>query len=88
MGHEGVGWVIQGWVGCIMKGCSGLDHAGVGWGGSCRGRVGFVMKGWGGSCRGRVGVGHAEMGWAGLCRGGVGCIMQGCDGLDHVGWEK
>ena len=29
----------------------------MGWGGSCRGGVGWVV-GWGGSCRG--GVGHAE----------------------------
>ena len=31
-----------------------------GWGGLCRGRVGYV--GWGGSCRG--GVGH--VGWSGV----------------------
>ena len=30
-----------------------MDHAGVVWGGSCRGGVGYV--GWGGSCRGEVG---------------------------------
>ena len=49
----------------------GVGHVGVGWvmqgwGGSCRGGVG-----WGGSCRG--GVGHAGVG--GSCRGGVGCVM-------------
>ena len=38
----------------------------VGWGGSCRGGVGYagvgwVMQGWSGSCRG--GVGHAGVGW-------------------------
>ena len=35
---------------------------GVGWGGSSRGGVGWVMYGWGGSCRGGVGwgaVGHS-----------------------------
>ena len=45
----------------------------VGWGGSCRGGVGWVMQGWGGSCRG--GVGHAEVRWIMHCgshRGGVG----------------
>ena len=36
---------------------------GVGWGGSCRGRVG-----WGGSCRGGVR-------WGVSCRGGVGWVM-------------
>ena len=30
-----------------------MGHAG--WGGVCRGGVGWVMKGWGGSCRGGVG---------------------------------
>ena len=38
-----------------------MGHAGVRWGGSCWGEVGWVMQGWGGSCRG--GVGHAEMEW-------------------------
>ena len=41
-----------------------MDHAGVGWGGSCRGGVGHVGVG-GGSCRGGVGWG------GGSCRGGV-----------------
>ena len=42
MGHVGVGWVGHEGVGWVMKG----------WGGSCRGWVGWggcVMKGWGGS---------------------------------------
>ena len=38
-----------------------MGHAGVGWGRSCRGGVGWVMQGWGGSCRG--GVGHVGLGW-------------------------
>ena len=39
-----------------------MGHVGVGWGGSCRGGVGWVMVGWGGgSCRG--GVGHAGVKW-------------------------
>ena len=33
------------------------------------------MKGWGGSCRGGVGWGGCIMkGWGGLCRGGVGWV--------------
>ena len=40
MGHEGVGWVMQGWGGS----CRGqVSHVGVGWGVSCRGGVGWVM---------------------------------------------
>ena len=27
-----------------------VGHAGSGWGGSCRGGVGWVMQGWGGLC--------------------------------------
>ena len=59
---------------------------GVGWGGSCRGRVG-----WGGSCRGggvcHAGVGHAG-GWGVSCRGGVGHVGVGWGGVGHagVGW--
>ena len=49
-----------------------------GWGGSCRGVVGWVMQGCGG-------VGHVVVGWGGSCRGGVGCVMQGCGGVGHVG---
>ena len=46
---------------------------GVGWGGSCRGGVGYLgvgwdVQGWGGLCRGR---GELVMqGWGGSCRGG------------------
>ena len=55
MGHAEMGWggLCRGRVGCIMQGCGGLDHAGMGWG-SCRGGVGhegwmgWVMQGWGG----------------------------------------
>ena len=32
-----------------------MGHVGVGWGGSYRGGVGWVMQGWGGLCRGGVG---------------------------------
>ena len=46
-------------------GRGGVGHALVGWGGSCRGGVGWVMHWWGG-------VGHAMVGWGGSCRGGVG----------------
>ena len=47
MGHVGVG---------------GVGHVGMGWSGSCRDGVGWVMQGsWGGSCR--DGVGHAGVGW-------------------------
>ena len=35
MGHAGVGWAMQGWVG----------HVGVGWGGSCRAGVGHAGLG-------------------------------------------
>ena len=35
-----------------IQGCSSQNVPGVGWGGSCRGRVGW---GGGGSCRGGVG---------------------------------
>ena len=38
-----------------------MGHAGVGWGRSCRGGVGWVMQGLGGSCR--SGVGHVGLGW-------------------------
>ena len=40
-----------------------MGHAGVGWGGSCRGGVGHEGVG---------GVGHAGVGWGGPYRGGVG----------------
>ena len=45
VGGGGVGWgVMQGW--------GGVGHAGVRWGRSCRGGVGWVMQGEvGGSCR-------------------------------------
>ena len=33
-----------------------MGHAGVGWGSSSRGRVGWVMQGW-------DGVGHVGVGW-------------------------
>ena len=33
-----------------------MGHSGVGWGGSCRGGVGWVIQGWGG-------VGHVGVGW-------------------------
>ena len=87
VGHTGVGWggvcsggwVMQGWVGCVIQGqvCHvvlgvGVGHAGVGW----------VIQGWGGSCRGRVGhvgvgVGCVMQGWGwgGSYRGGVGWVM-------------
>ena len=63
-----------------------MGHAGVGWGGSCRGgvggswgRVGYRGVGWGVSCRdgvGHVGVdGVGHVGWGGSCRGGVGWLM-------------
>ena len=46
-----------------------MGHVGVGWGGSCRGGRGRVVKyGWGG-------VGHVGVGWVGSCRGGVGLVM-------------
>ena len=45
VGHEGLGWVMQGGVGHVGLGWDGPYR--VGWGRSCRG--------WGGSCRGRVG---------------------------------
>ena len=53
-----------------------MGHVGVGWGGSCRGGVGWgVMQGgWGVSCRG-----------GGVCHAGVGCVMQGWGGVGHVG---
>ena len=41
-----------------------MGHVGVGWGGSCRGGLGWVMQGWGG-------VGHAGVGLGGSCRGRV-----------------
>ena len=36
-----------------MKGWGGVSHAGLQWGGHAG--VGWVMQGWGGSCRGGVG---------------------------------
>ena len=58
----------MGWVG----------HAGVGWGGSCRGEVRWIMQGW-------SRVGHAGVGWVG--HAGVGWeIMQGWVGHAGVGW--
>ena len=45
-----------------------MGQAGVGWGGSCRGRVGHVGV-WCG------GVGHVGLGWDGSCRGGVEWVM-------------
>ena len=46
-----------------------MGHVGVEW----------VMVGWGGSCRGGVGYGgvggSCRMGWGGSCRGGVGWVM-------------
>ena len=36
----------------VPKKCT---RVGWGWGGSCRGGMGWVKQGWGGSCRGRVG---------------------------------
>ena len=38
---------------------------GVGWGGSCRGGVGWVMHGWGRSFRGGGGVDHVGVGQGG-----------------------
>ena len=54
VGHAGVRWVIQGvgWVG----------DTGMGWGGSCRGRVGWAMQG--------GGVGWVMQEWGGSYRGG------------------
>ena len=40
VGHEGVGWVIQGWGG-VMWAIQGWGC--VRWGGSCKGRVGCIM---------------------------------------------
>ena len=37
LGHEGVGWVMKGWVGWGRVGHEGVGwvcHIGVGWGGS------------------------------------------------------
>ena len=59
VGHEGVGWVMQGWGGVGHARGDGVGHAGVG--GVDHAGVGWVMQGRGGSCRG--GVGHAEMEW-------------------------
>ena len=50
---------MQGWVG----------HAGVWWGGSCRG--GCVMQGG----VGHVGVGWVMQGWGGVGHAGVGWVM-------------
>ena len=41
-----------------------------GWGGSCRGGVGWVMQG--GVDHVGVGVGHAGVWWGGVCHAGVG----------------
>ena len=43
---------------------------GVGWGGSCRGRVG-----WGGLCRDGVGCVMQGVGWGVSCRSVVGWVM-------------
>ena len=41
-----------------MKRWGGMGHEEVGWHGSCRGGVGWIMKRWGG-------VGHVGVGWGG-----------------------
>ena len=56
-----------------------MSHAGVDWGGSCRGGQWWIIQGWGGSYRGgscRGAVGHTGVRW-GSCKDGVG----------HVGWD-
>ena len=58
----------------------------MGWGGSCRGGVGWVMQGWGE-------VGHVGVGWGGSCRNGVGHAGVGGScrgGVGHtgVGWGE
>ena len=60
-----------------------MGHAGVGW----------VMLGWGGPCRGEVGwvmQGLGGVGWGGSCRGGgrVRRVMQGWwqGEVSHAGW--
>ena len=40
MDHVGVGWVGHAWVGWVMHGCGGSCQE---WGGSYRGRVGWVI---------------------------------------------
>ena len=45
-----------------------MSHAGVGWGGSCRG--GWV----------KTGVGWVMQGWAVVDHAGVGWVIQGCGG--------
>ena len=52
VGHTGVWWVMQGWVGSCRGGMGWIMQ---GWGGSCRGGVGWVMQGQGGSCRDGMG---------------------------------
>ena len=53
-------------MGCHAGGVGGVMQ---GWGGSCRGGVGW------GVMQGGVGVGHAGVWWGGSCRGGVGWVM-------------
>ena len=48
-----------------------MGHAGVGWGGSCRGGVGHECS--------KGGVGWVMQGW-----GGVGWVMQGWGGVGHA----
>ena len=56
VGHAGVGCVIQGILGWDgMGSCrDGVCHTGVGWIGSCRGRIGCFMQEW---------VGHTWVRW-------------------------
>ena len=58
-----------------------MGHIGVGWGGSCRGGVGWgVMQG-GVGCvmQGCGGVGHVGVGWGGSSRGGW--VSYSCRGI-------
>ena len=71
MGHEGMGWTMQGWGASCRVG-----HTGVG--GSHR--VGWVCLG-GVGMGGHVGVGWVMVGWGGSSRGGVSWSYRG-----GMGW--
>ena len=66
VGHEGVGWFKQRWVGLCRGGWVMLGWGGVGMGWVCRCGVGWVMQGgvrW--VIQGWDQVGHTEVGWGG-----------------------
>ena len=72
MGHAEMGWggLCRGGVRCIMQGCGGLDHAGVGEIEKGKGKGDIVMDPM--NSRDVLPKNVPGMGWGGSCRGGLG----------------